>query len=107
MNPDLERLIRLQRAESELRRVEAELQEVPRATEFPPFPEGDSPFNSLCDLADPAPANDVAAVSERRVGQHTHQTNVTAAEDQADAAMGHQVSQPAGGVSVDRPVSGL
>jgi hypothetical protein len=30
MNPDLERLIRLQRAESELRRVEAELQEVPR-----------------------------------------------------------------------------
>jgi predicted nucleic acid-binding Zn-ribbon protein len=30
MNPDLERLIRLQRAESELRRVEAELAEVPR-----------------------------------------------------------------------------
>jgi uncharacterized protein len=30
MNPDLERLIRLQRAESDLRRVEAELQEVPR-----------------------------------------------------------------------------
>jgi predicted nucleic acid-binding Zn-ribbon protein len=30
MNPDLERLIRLQGAESELRRVEAELQEVPR-----------------------------------------------------------------------------
>jgi len=30
MNPDLERLIRLQTAESELRRVEAELQEVPR-----------------------------------------------------------------------------
>ena len=30
MNPDLERLIHLQRAESELRRVEAELQEVPR-----------------------------------------------------------------------------
>ena len=30
MNPDLERLIRLQRAESDLRRVEADLQEVPR-----------------------------------------------------------------------------
>jgi len=30
MNPDLERLIHLQRAESELRRVEAELQEIPR-----------------------------------------------------------------------------
>jgi uncharacterized protein len=30
MNPDLERLIRLQRAESELRRVETELQEIPR-----------------------------------------------------------------------------
>jgi uncharacterized protein len=30
MNPDLERLIRLQRAETELRRVEAELAEVPR-----------------------------------------------------------------------------
>jgi predicted nucleic acid-binding Zn-ribbon protein len=30
MNPDLERLIRLQRAESELRRVEGELQEIPR-----------------------------------------------------------------------------
>jgi predicted nucleic acid-binding Zn-ribbon protein len=30
MNPDLERLIRLQHAESELRRVEAELAEVPR-----------------------------------------------------------------------------
>jgi uncharacterized protein len=30
MNPDLERLIHLQRAESDLRRVEAELQEVPR-----------------------------------------------------------------------------
>jgi uncharacterized protein len=30
MNPDLERLIRLQRAETDLRRVEAELAEVPR-----------------------------------------------------------------------------
>ena len=30
MNPDLERLIRLQRAESDLRRVEADVQEVPR-----------------------------------------------------------------------------
>jgi uncharacterized protein len=30
MNPDLERLILLQRAESELRRVEAELQEIPQ-----------------------------------------------------------------------------
>jgi len=30
MNPDLERLIRLQRAETDLRRVEAELQEIPR-----------------------------------------------------------------------------
>ena len=30
MNPDLERLIRLQRAESDLRRVEAELQEIPQ-----------------------------------------------------------------------------
>jgi hypothetical protein len=30
MNPDLERLIRLQRAETDLRRVEAELAEAPR-----------------------------------------------------------------------------
>jgi uncharacterized protein len=30
MNPDLERLIRLQHAETDLRRVEAELQEIPR-----------------------------------------------------------------------------
>ena len=38
------------------------LQEVPRALEMPALPEGESIFESTCDLADPAPANDVAAV---------------------------------------------
>jgi 5'-nucleotidase len=36
-----------------------ELKEVPRATEFP---EGVSPFESSCDLSNPAPANDVEAI---------------------------------------------
>ncbi len=39
-----------------------ELQEVPRALEIPEVPEGDSIFASLCDLADPAPADEIAAV---------------------------------------------
>lgn len=38
------------------------LQEVPRATEMPEIPEGDNIFASSCDLADPAPADDVTAV---------------------------------------------
>ncbi len=38
------------------------LQEVPRALEMPELGEGDNIFASSCDLADPAPANDVAAV---------------------------------------------
>jgi len=35
------------------------IQEVPRATEMP---EDGNAFDSTCDQADPAPANDVAAV---------------------------------------------
>ena len=38
------------------------LQEVPRALEMPALPEGENIFASTCDLADPAPADDVAAV---------------------------------------------
>jgi len=38
------------------------LQEVPRALEMPALPEGENVFASTCDLADPAPADDVAAV---------------------------------------------
>lgn len=38
------------------------LQEVPRALEMPVLPEGENVFESTCDLADPAPADDVAAV---------------------------------------------
>ncbi|MDZ7733190.1 MAG: 5'/3'-nucleotidase SurE [Acidimicrobiia bacterium] len=38
------------------------LQEVPRATELPDVPEGEDIFESDCDLADPEPPNDVAAV---------------------------------------------
>lgn len=38
------------------------LQEVPRALEMPVLPEGENVFESTCDLADSAPANDVAAV---------------------------------------------
>lgn len=38
------------------------LQEVPRATALPELPEGESIFESTCDLSDPAPADDVAAV---------------------------------------------
>lgn len=38
------------------------LQEVPRALEMPELSEDDDIFASTCDLADPAPANDVAAV---------------------------------------------
>ena len=38
------------------------LLEVPRATEVPTLPEGESIFESTCDLADPAPANDMLAV---------------------------------------------
>ncbi len=38
------------------------VQEVPRALEMPVLPEGENVFESTCDLADPAPADDVAAV---------------------------------------------
>jgi 5'-nucleotidase len=38
------------------------LTEVPRALEMPELPEGQDLFVSTCDLADPAPANDVVAV---------------------------------------------
>jgi 5'-nucleotidase len=39
-----------------------ELQAVERALEFPEFPEGQNAFTSSCDLSDPAPATDVAAL---------------------------------------------
>ena len=38
------------------------LQQVPRALVMPPLAEGENIFESTCDLAEPAPANDVAAV---------------------------------------------
>lgn len=38
------------------------LQEVPRAATLPELPEGGNIFESSCDVADPAPADDVAAV---------------------------------------------
>jgi hypothetical protein len=40
-----------------------ELQAVERAVEMPPLPEGMNAFQSTCDLSNPAPANDVLAVT--------------------------------------------
>src|SRR5207244_5933049 len=48
-------------------------------------------------------ADGVAARLEHRVGDHTHESNSAAAEDEADSALDHFTSKPHGGRGVPVP----